>query len=53
VGWVLLHEGRVLQLTGTAEVHFDEPEDGQLTGGTHRFLWGSVARWREGPASSG
>jgi hypothetical protein len=26
---------------------------GQPTGGTRRFLWVTVARWREGPACSG
>jgi len=42
--------GQILQLTGTAAVHFDEEEDPrQPTGGSHRYWEFNIARWLDRP----
>lgn len=37
--------GRVLQLTGTASVHWDQEDDANETGGTKRYWEFKVAKW--------
>ncbi len=39
-------QGRLLQLTGAAELHFDQDDPAGLTGGTGRFWDFHVRRWR-------
>ena len=37
--------GQLLQLTGTASIHWDQEDPDNLTGGTHRFWEFKVKRW--------
>ena len=38
---------RVLQLTGTAEALWDQPDPGNETGGTRRFVEFAIEQWKE------
>jgi predicted pyridoxine 5'-phosphate oxidase superfamily flavin-nucleotide-binding protein len=39
--------GRTLQLSGTAETHWNQDDPGNRTGGTHRFLSFHIEQWLE------
>ena len=45
--------GRTLQLTGTAEILWNQDDPADRTGGTHRFLAFRVAHWLELPLLAG
>ena len=42
-------QGRQLQLTGTANILWDQPDPEAKTGGTNRFVEFKVSRWLERP----
>ena len=46
-------ERRAVQITGRADLRFDEPDAGGLTGGTGRFWQVEVDGWRDAPLAAG